>query len=378
MSTSQELITIFDRISQRIDVGSDSLVVLNKIMQKRGEIEEKFAELLRSCIPEKFDKTDPILVSLCENINIQAKMHSQFANEVKGRITVPLSRFSTTNMEKKKQLQNTVSRLRSQVSSTQKSHDNAMRDLEQEKAKLQTLPPNKQASQQQKIQKLAIQAKNKSDEVNKTIMHLHQASIPSLHTDFSDFDSQRLQKMQQSVASLASLTKFIDESDMKQAMILSTKISNFDGADRSSRYVQRAFDPNSSTLADETDMYVYAIENYNSEDPHDLQFVRGDKIKVLQQHNSGWWDGELNGKRGLFPRTFVCVRSGQEKSKSEPIGAVFLCNHDFNGSSGGEIKLLSGDLVYVDSHIGSKCSGQNLRTRARGFFPIDVLESKIK
>jgi hypothetical protein len=378
MSTSQELITIFDRISQRIEVGSDSLIVLNKILQKRGEIEEKIADLLRSCIPDKYDKTDPILNAICENITVQANMHAKFSSEVKGRITIPLSRFSTTNQEKKKQLQNSVSRLKSQIQSVQKSHDNAVKDLENAKAKLPTLPPNKQPAQQQQIQKLAIQVKNKSEDVNKTIMKLHQASIPSLHTDFSEFDSQRLQKMQQSVASLASLIKFIDESDGKQAMILSTKIANFDGADRSQRYVTRAFDPHSTTLNDETDMYVYAIENYNSEDPSDLQFVRGDKIKVLQQHNSGWWDGECNGKRGLFPRTFVYIRNGAEKAKSETIGAVFLCNRDFNGSSGGEIKLLSGDLVFVDSHIGNKCSGQNLRTRVRGYFPMDVLESKIK
>ena len=377
MSTTQELLTIFDRISTRIDVGMDSLAVLYKTMLRRGEIEEKISDLYKSCIPEKYDKTDAILQALMDNISVQSKMHAQFAVEIRNKITTPLSRFSTTHREKQKTLQNTTGRLRSQINSVQKNYDNAVRDLEQAKAKLATLPPNKQQSQNQQIQKLAINAKNKQDEIQKTIMHLHASSIASLHSDFSDFDSQRLKFMKDGVDSLATLMKFIDESDHKQASILSAKLANFDAADRSQRYISRTFDPNSTSLDDLSDMYVYAIHDYNSEDPHDLHFVRGDKIKVLQQHQSGWWDGELNGKQGLFPSTFVFQRNGLEKTKSEPIGAVFLCIKDFNGTSGGEIKLRSGDLVFVDSHIGGKCSGVNLRTNRKGFFPLDVLESKI-
>ena len=377
MSTSQELLTIFERISTRIDVGMDSLGVLNKVLQKRSDIEDKYSELLKSCLPDKYDKSDPIIQALLDNINVQAKMHAQFAIEIRNKITTPMSRFSTTHREKQKTLQNTVGRLRSQISSVQKSYDNSVKDLENAKAKLATLPPNKQQSQNQQIQKLAIQAKSKQDEVQKTIMHLHQSSMASLHQDFSDFDSHRLKIMRDGVDSLATLIKFIDESDHRQAALLSAKLSNFDAEDRSKRYVTRTFDPNTNSLEDQSDMFVYAIHDYQSEDPHDLRFVRGDKIKVIQQHQSGWWDGELNGKQGLFPKSFVYQRTNQEKTKSEPIGAVFLCIKDFNGSSGGEIKLLSGDLVFVDSHIGNKCSGVNLRTNRKGFFPLEVLESKI-
>lgn len=376
MSTTAELNTIFNRVSQRVDSGTENLNVLLRIFTKRAEIEDKIAELYKSCLPDRFDNTDPFLVTIIDMINKQSVMHQKFAQEIRGGIIVPQSRFVTTAKEKQRNIQNSVKRAQGTVQKVQKDYDNAVHDLETAKALLPTLPPNKQASQQQKIQKYALQAKTRQDEIHKTITLLHTSAMPSLHSDFSEFDSSRLVHIQNSVSKLLDLNKMIDEADMKLAMGILSKVNNMDGADRSSRYVSMAFDPASKNLGEETELFAYGIENYSSEDPNDLTFVRGDKIRVLQQHNSGWWDGELNGKRGLFPRTFVTL-GREELAKNDPIGAVFLCIKDFTGTSGGEIQLLSGDLVYVDYVIGQKCSGRNLRTNKRGFFPLESLESKM-
>lgn len=37
--------------------------------------------------------------------------------------------------------------------------------------------------------------------------------------------------------------------------------------------------------------------------PTYLSFVRGNIIKVYNKDPSGWWDGELEGRRGWFPRS---------------------------------------------------------------------------
>lgn len=31
----------------------------------------------------------------------------------------------------------------------------------------------------------------------------------------------------------------------------------------------------------------------------------GDLITILAQEDEGWWEGELNGKKGVFPSNFV-------------------------------------------------------------------------
>ena len=157
---------------------------------------------------------------------------------------------------------------------------------------------------------------------------------------------------------------------------LLVKLDNFDGNDRSLRFVDKAFDPHSTSIDENQILIGFALEDFQSEDPGDLKFIRGDKITILVQHQSGWWEGEVNGKKGLFPKTFISF-TNKDKVVNVPIGAVFLCIKDHVGSIGGDISILSGDLVYVDYIIKEKCSGRNLRNNKRGYFPLSILEKTI-
>lgn len=52
------------------------------------------------------------------------------------------------------------------------------------------------------------------------------------------------------------------------------------------------------------DIFVRALYDYEADDPTSLSFRQGDKIRVLTQLESGWWDGFLDGKRGWFPSNY--------------------------------------------------------------------------
>ncbi|KAJ4494094.1 SH3 domain-containing protein, partial [Lentinula edodes] len=53
--------------------------------------------------------------------------------------------------------------------------------------------------------------------------------------------------------------------------------------------------------------YILAMHDY--EPQHNistcLSFRAGQVIQVLNRNASGWWDGELEGKRGWFPSNYV-------------------------------------------------------------------------
>lgn len=55
------------------------------------------------------------------------------------------------------------------------------------------------------------------------------------------------------------------------------------------------------------DIFVRALYDYEADDPTSLSFRQGDKIRVLTQLESGWWDGFLDGTRGWFPSNY-CVQ----------------------------------------------------------------------
>jgi len=376
MASAPELMTIFQRISSRVEEGTESYNSLSKIIVRRAEVEDKIAELLKSLIPEKTDPNDPLLSAVVEEIKQEISIHTAFAGEIRNKLIVHNTRYMATLKENQKKIENSLKHHQSNIGKYITDLDKMKKDIDSNMAKLQSLPPNKKPSQEQYIQKIVGQMKLKQDELNKEVMKLHQGAIPMLHKDFSEFDSGRLLKMQAGITQMYTLLNYALEAKSVHSKSLLTKMNNFDGTDKSQRFVTRAFDPTVKSLNDETDLYVFAIEDYKSEDPGDLSFVRGDKILVLAQHQSGWWDGKIGDKKGLFPNSFVKLPT-QEVTKNEPIGAVFLCVKDYEAAGGGEISLLSGDLVYVDYVIKERCSGRNIRTGKRGYFPLSVLEKRL-
>ena len=54
-------------------------------------------------------------------------------------------------------------------------------------------------------------------------------------------------------------------------------------------------------------MYVRALYDYDSDDRTSLSFRAGDIIQVLNQLESGWWDGIINDVRGWFPSNYCAV-----------------------------------------------------------------------
>jgi SH3 domain len=52
-------------------------------------------------------------------------------------------------------------------------------------------------------------------------------------------------------------------------------------------------------------LLVRAVYDYKAKERSTLSFSAGTIIRVLQQQESGWWDGYIDGRRGWFPCNFV-------------------------------------------------------------------------
>lgn len=50
---------------------------------------------------------------------------------------------------------------------------------------------------------------------------------------------------------------------------------------------------------------VIAIYDYTANEPDELTFQEHSVIYVLQKNQNGWWEGIVNGERGLFPSNYV-------------------------------------------------------------------------
>ena len=63
--------------------------------------------------------------------------------------------------------------------------------------------------------------------------------------------------------------------------------------------------PISPLSASSAEQYLVAKHDYTGTPGVCLSFSAGQVIKLVSKHESGWWDGELDGQRGWFPSNFV-------------------------------------------------------------------------
>lgn len=56
--------------------------------------------------------------------------------------------------------------------------------------------------------------------------------------------------------------------------------------------------------------------DYEAQQDDELSLTVGDIIVNIRRDDGGWWEGELGGRRGLFPDNFVRVSSHSQPSIS--------------------------------------------------------------
>jgi len=54
--------------------------------------------------------------------------------------------------------------------------------------------------------------------------------------------------------------------------------------------------------------FADVLYDYDSGEPEDLKITEGDVVLITDRTSDDWWTGEVNGKKGLFPASYVKLR----------------------------------------------------------------------
>ncbi|OHS98582.1 Variant SH3 domain containing protein [Tritrichomonas foetus] len=378
LASGDELVTIFKRIKTRIIQGGKNYDTLFAILAKRADIEEKFARDIKALIPADSDKEDALLQSVLNELRTESEIHSRFSTELKSKVIVPMDKDGKKLKDQSKGILSDLKKISTPVKKSVGDAHKAQKALEDANAILSTLPATKKDPQVKKIQKLSAEMNQKVVKANQAADAAKGVGVPKIHQAFSKFDSDRLGKMQNYTINFVASKKGYSQKIVDNCSSLTTRAAALDSDDRSKRYVNNVFHTSTGEEVKENEVnVVIAIADFRSEEPGDLQFRRGDRIHVTLEHNSGWWEGQMDdGKKGLFPRSYVEI-AGAPRGPI-PINAVFNAYDDFLGGQPQFVDLLNGDLVFVDVLAKDGfCKGINLRTHKKGAFPIAALEHSV-
>lgn len=378
MNNCSDLVTIFDRILDRVNKGSENYMTITNYIIRRAEAEEKISSILKSIIPPQYDKTDPITKSFMLNLQNEVDSHTAMIESIQKELIERNNSYTKTMNDRQRSIKSQVEKAKNKAQKAITSTMKAQREVEVQKSKLKDLSGKQLNTQNEYVRRAMLDYQNKSREEVDESLKISAGEIPNIYREFSDFDSLRLRKLHGLTLAFNQLKKNCCCSIIDESKSLEFKLNGFDPVDRSGRYVKRVFDTSIDVVQEdeEIDIYAVAISDYRSADSRDLQFFRGERIKILSQHSSGWYEGVIDdNRRGFFPKTFV-ILPGDLETRKDAIGAVLLVTKDYNGPNRSDIPLLDGDLVFVDYCSKERCSGKNLRNNQRGYFPLNCLETK--
>lgn len=121
-----------------------------------------------------------------------------------------------------------------------------------------------------------------------------------------------------------------------------------------------------------------ALFTFTGEKKDELSFSEGVKIRLLKRIDSNWLEGELNGKIGIFPQSFVKVEVGLPSRNVESVladsgkpYARAIC--DFHGDSDDDLHFEHGDLIELLSWVGEGWLKGRTSNNMVGVFPLSFV-----
>ncbi|XP_034043681.1 SH3 domain-containing protein 19, partial [Thalassophryne amazonica] len=93
--------------------------------------------------------------------------------------------------------------------------------------------------------------------------------------------------------------------------------------------------------------WMVALYDFAGKNEKDLSFQKGDIILVTHHVNTEWSYGRLNGREGIFPRTFVESSTDQLSASQESGcgGQRGRALYDFQSNNDEELSLQAGDII---------------------------------
>eukprot|EP01060_Flectonema_neradi_P014382 TRINITY_DN21083_c0_g1_i1.p1 TRINITY_DN21083_c0_g1~~TRINITY_DN21083_c0_g1_i1.p1 ORF type:complete len:295 (+),score=33.24 TRINITY_DN21083_c0_g1_i1:37-885(+) len=96
-----------------------------------------------------------------------------------------------------------------------------------------------------------------------------------------------------------------------------------------------------------------AIFDYDGQGEGELSFKAGDIILVISKgRDSGWWEGTIDGRSGMFPNCFVTMMESLRGYGNTAVALYDYCNDQESC----EMKFKRGDIIEIQK-ISTECPG---------------------
>lgn len=326
------------------------------------------------------------------------EVRTAFANEVRLKIKRPNKEYAVELKKRRAVIDKSITKENHKLIKAQSDVEKLTAELAKDNIALGSAPPVKTPALQKKIEKVRKELEEKHELSISLATKSQDEKMPEIRQTFDQYEKDRLKRMKANSIDFGALKQTMESQVNETTQLFLGKTKRFDDVDIQRRFmgsavagkigkqVEKHSDRKSTLLkkkdkkkdkkreeedAPDPTVWGYALCDFNSEEVSDLTFASGDKIKCLAEHLSGWWDGELDGRQGLFPRNYVWI-PGRDSIQGHAINAFSTCMQSYVGN---ELSLYCGDEVYVEIIKDDQFLGTSKRTGQKGWVPLDLIYS---
>lgn len=293
--------------------------------------------------------------------------HNNLASELSRQFIPPISRFVEFLGREQKRLEKSLHDSAESIKVLEKKIFVA--DSQREQARIESIhfSSMKNGRSRRNFERAEKEFKEVEDEQKAFVKNLNEVKFPGIVADATQIDFSVRTTIKNSMLNLAHSEVTSHEK------LLATLETVHSSAERYEPSIETQMVSKSLGVSN-PGIRTFAIVrcSFHGDDINDLPLTRGQFIEVIRQHPSGWWEGECEGRRGLFPMNFVDVITDVE-SGALTICETFEVDSEFIPQHEDELALDFGDVVYVASVKNGWCDGYNIGNKKRGKFPTSVV-----
>ncbi|XP_063045815.1 sorbin and SH3 domain-containing protein 1 isoform X2 [Engraulis encrasicolus] len=126
-----------------------------------------------------------------------------------------------------------------------------------------------------------------------------------------------------------------------------------------------------------------AIYDFKAQTAKELTFRKGDTVYITRQVDRNWYEGELHGRIGIFPISYVQKIAPTERqqparppppAQSREIGEA-VARYNFNADTNVELSLRKGERVVLLRQVDTNWyEGKIPNTNKQGIFPVSYVD----
>lgn len=365
--STQELLQISQRLDQIVSEDLKGINILRSYLEKRRELETTFAAELETFLNTPANSNSSAITLLYEEMSALFEYHSLLATEIDRQFIPPISRFVEFLGKEKNRLDKSISDSEESIKALEKKVFVAQSQMEQTQIESLHFSSAKNSRAKRNLKNAEKELTNVQNEQRDFLKNLTEVQFPKLFASAAELDFGVRTTIKNSMLNLTSFEVSNHE------RLLATLETVHSSSERYEPSIETQMIAKSlGVVTPGHRLFAIVRCSFAGGDVNDLPLTRGQFIEVIRRHPSGWWEGECDGRRGLFPMNFVELITDVE-SGAITIGEVFEVDAQYIPQKPDEIALDYGDVVYISTVRDGWCDGYSLGSGDHGKFPTSVV-----